>query len=96
MAVINTSARLSKPSQFLKENPWGNLRRRRNISPVTNICEAAPISVFWVPNGVNELPEMRSKFSSDLIGKLTMAFFQANHGAYSNPGREVESCCLAY
>ena len=72
--------RATLPSQFLRENPWGSLRRRRNISPVTNICEAAPISLFWAPNGVNELPEMRFKFSFNLIGKLTMAFFQANHG----------------
>ena len=46
------------------------LRHRRNLTSVSNVCEAAPISLFWAPNGLNELPE----FPFNLIGKSTMAF----------------------
>ena len=31
----------------------------RNLTSVSNVCEAAPISVAWEPNGLNELPEIR-------------------------------------
>ena len=41
------------------------------------------------PNGLNELPEMRFEFPFNLIGKLAMAFKQAIHGVYSNPGTQV-------
>ena len=47
-----------------------SLRHRRNLNSVSNVCEAAPISLFWAPNGLNELPE----FPFNLIGKSTMAF----------------------
>ena len=37
--------------------------------------EAAPILiVFWVPNGVYELPEVRFKFPFSLIDRSTMVF----------------------
>ena len=39
--------------------PNGSLRRRRILTSVRNICEAAPISLFWSPNGLIELPEVR-------------------------------------
>ena len=42
----------------------------RNLTSVSNVCEAASISLFWVPNGLNELPEV--------------CF--ANHDEYSNRG----------
>lgn len=29
---------------------------RRNLKLVSKICLAAPISLFWVPYGLNELP----------------------------------------
>ena len=32
---------------------------------------------------------MRFKLPIRLMGKLTMAFLQANHGTYSNPGTQV-------
>ena len=49
-----------------------SLHRRRHVTPVSNVCVAAPISLFWVPNGLNELPEMRFEFPFNLIGKSTM------------------------
>ena len=35
-----------------------SLHRRRNLTPVSNVCEAALILLFWVPKGLNELQEM--------------------------------------
>ena len=46
-----------------------SLHRRRNLIPVSNVCESAPRSLFWSPNGLNELQKMRFKFPFNLIGK---------------------------
>ena len=32
------------------------------------MCEAAQRSLFWTPNGLNELPEVRFEFPFNLIG----------------------------
>ena len=43
---------------------------------MSDICEATPIkSLFWDPNGLIKLLEMCFEFPSNLIGKLTMAFW---------------------
>ena len=34
-------------------------RLRYNLTPVSNICKAALISLFWAPSGLNKLPERR-------------------------------------
>ena len=61
-----------------------------NLKVSSKVCEAAPISLFWASNGLNELPEVSFEFPFTLIGKSEMAFFyQVNHGAYSNPGTQV-------
>ena len=52
-----------------------NPRRRRNQTPVGNVFEQHPRSLFQIPNGRNELPEIRFEFHFNLIGKSTMAFF---------------------
>ena len=69
---------------FFAPKPLGNacyagwafvsLRLKRNLTSVSDVCEAAPISLLWGPNGLNELPEVRFDFSFNMIGKLTMAF----------------------
>ena len=41
----------------------------------SNVCEAAPISLFWAPSGLDELPEVRTISPFILIGKPTLAFF---------------------
>ena len=51
------------------------LCRRRNLTTVSNVCEAAPISLFWAPDALNELPEVRFEFPFILIGKSTIAFW---------------------
>ena len=79
------------PLRKYKERQLGTsqgLLRKRNLSPVSKFCEAAPVSLFWAYNGLNELPE-HFEFSFNLIGKSTMAFYQANHSAHSNPGALV-------
>ena len=52
----------------------GSLPRRRNLTLVSKVCEAVLISLFWAPNGLKELPEMRFEFPFNLIGKWTVAF----------------------
>jgi len=37
---------------------------------VSNVCEAAPISLFWAPNGLNKQPERPFEFPFDLNGQL--------------------------
>ena len=79
------------PLRKYKERQLGTsqgLLRKRNLSPVSKFCQAAPVSLFWVYNGLNELPE-HFEFSFNLIGKSAMAFYQANHSAHSNPGALV-------
>ena len=41
---------------------------------VTSAKHAAPTSLFWEPNRLNESPEMRFEFLCILLGKSTMAF----------------------
>ena len=51
-----------------------SLHRRRNLTLVSNVCEVAPMSLSWEPNGLSELPEVCFEFLFILIGKSTMAF----------------------
>ena len=72
------------PRSFFALGPHGNacyacwafvsLRRRCHLTSVSGVCEAAPISLFWAPNGLNELPEVHFEFPFILIGKSTMTF----------------------
>ena len=62
---------------------------RCNLTLVSNACNAAPISLFRAPNGLNKLLEMHFKFPFNLIGKLIMTFLKASHSACSNPGKQV-------
>ena len=39
-----------------------SLRRRRNPTPVSNVWEAAPITLLWATDGLNELPEVRFEY----------------------------------
>ena len=51
-----------------------SLRRRRKLTSVFNICKAAPRSLFWVLNGLDEVPKVRFEFPFIVFGKSTMAF----------------------
>ena len=50
--------------------------------------------MFWTPNGLNELPEVRFEFLFNLIGDHDKPnkglFYLANRGAYSNLGTQLE------
>ena len=50
------------------------LRLRCNLTAVSDVCEAAPISLFGAANGLNRLPEVRFEFPFNLIGKSRIAF----------------------
>ena len=50
------------------------LYRRQNPTPISNIREAAPRSLFWDPNGLNKFLEVCFEFPFILIGKSTMTF----------------------
>ena len=58
-----------------------SLRRRRNLTWVSNVSEAEPRSLFWAPKGLNELPELRFEFPFVLICKLTMPFLKGQFTA---------------
>ena len=50
------------------------LYRRQNLTPISNIREVAPRSLFWDPNGLNKFLEVCFEFPFSLIGKSIMAF----------------------
>ena len=62
---------------FLSGSQWSLTcvaRHRCYLTPISNVCEAAHVSLFWAPNRLNELPEMRFEICFNLIGELTVAF----------------------
>ena len=63
-----------------------SLRRRRNLTSVSTFCKAAPVSLFWAHNGLNELPEMHFEFPSILIDKSTMAFLTGQSKSWYTGG----------
>ena len=52
-----------------------SLLRRRYLIPVSKVCEAAPISLFWLPSGLNELAEMRVEFPFNFPWQIYNRFF---------------------
>ena len=78
------------------------LHCRCNLNPVlSNVGKTALISLFWVADGLNELPEMRFEFPLNLIGKLTMAFLTGQSSRvlkswYTGGGlKQGFQCCFA-
>ena len=63
----------------------GTLRRRHNLTLVSNVCDTAPISIFWALNGLNELPEVRFEFPFILIGRSTMALISGQSWCVLKP-----------
>ena len=51
-----------------------SLRHRRNLTSVSNICEAMLISLFWAPNGIYKLLEVLFQFPFILTGKSTSLY----------------------
>ena len=73
---VNCSTDWANPAAVSK-NParfgFHSLNRRRNLTPVSNVCEAAVRAMFWTPTGFNELLEVCFEFSFNMIGELAMA-----------------------
>ena len=65
----NPAAVSKNPTRF----GFHSLNRRRNLTPVSNVCKTAVRSLFWTPKGFNELPEVFFEFPFNMIGELTMA-----------------------
>ena len=60
------------------------------LSVSAEVCEVARRSLFWVPNGLNELLEVCFEFRIKLIGQSQNVFFQrANHGTCSTHGTQL-------
>ena len=74
--ITEVSVLLQKGKQRLKfTRNLGNpsLHHRCIVTPVSNVHEALPISLFWARNGP-KLLEMHFEFLFNLTGKSTMAF----------------------
>ena len=54
---------------------WYSLLLRRNLTSVSNVCKAAPVTLLRAPNALNELQEERFDFPFILNGKLTLWLF---------------------
>ena len=58
-----------------------------NLTSVSNVCEAAPVSIFW---------ELGTQRTQRITGSASRISFQpdwqiGNHGAYSNPETQLET-----
>ena len=62
----------------------------RYLAPLSNVGEAAPISSFWDPSGLNYRTCI-SNFPSTWLGNLQWHFWQTNHGAHTNLGTQLRS-----
>ena len=65
----NPAAVSKNPTRFGFHSP----NRQRNLTPVSNVCEAAVRSLFWTPTGFNELPEVWFELPFNMIGELALA-----------------------
>ena len=64
------------------------IMHRWNLYPISNVSEAALISLFWAANKLNKLPEMLFKFPfNQQIDKSTMAFLTGQSWCV------LKSCC---
>ena len=54
--ITKNPNRLSKNFHFIfrKDRMIYSLLLRRNLTSVSHICKAAPITLLWAPNGLNE------------------------------------------
>ena len=64
---IKSTCQKSELASWTVHHSWCNL------TPLSNICEAVPMYLFWTLNGLNEILEMPFEFPFNLIGKSTMA-----------------------
>ena len=77
----------------------GSLRCRHNLTLVSNICETVPISLLWVPCGLNKLLEACFELPFNVTGKMTMTFLTGqswcmlkSRDTVGGPERGFQSC----
>ena len=63
------------PKYWSRNGPPPPLHCRHNVAPVSILCKATQISLFWGPSRLNELLKMHFEFPFKLTGKSTVAFF---------------------
>ena len=66
---------------------WYSLSRRRSLTSVSNVCEAAPVSLLWgtgYPADSTHYWKSASNFLSSRLANRQWHFKQTNDGAYSN------------
>ena len=51
-----------------------SLRHRRNLTPVSNVCEAEAIPLFWSPNGLSQLAYRKCILNRPLPKSKTLTF----------------------
>ena len=60
-----------------------SVRHGRSLTSVSDVCKAATLSLFLVPNGLNELLEVLFEFSFDLMSQLNSGFFKRRTMAHT-------------
>ena len=71
-ANVNASVTAGLNSQKVEE--LGSLCRRLDLSPVSNVCEAAPISLFWAPTDSTNYRRYLSNFPSSWLANWQLSF----------------------
>ena len=51
-------------------------RPNLHLTPPNNVCEAVPRSLFWVPSGLDKLPEACFQIAVQLDWKINNSFFR--------------------
>ena len=74
---ISRQTTRKKNNKGLLESLRPSLRQRRNLTSVCTVCEAAPLVLLQIPNGLNELPEVNFEFPFNLSGKSTIPIVAA-------------------
>ena len=73
-----------------------SLRADDNLTLISTVCEAAQRSLFWTPNGLNELPEVRFEFPFNLIGDHDKQSWHVLKSGYTAGSPEQGfRCCFA-
>ena len=67
-----------------------SLQRRCNLNLASNVCEAAPRTVLWTPDGVNKLPKVCLEFPFNLIGQSNNGFLTGQPRCDFSTGSQTE------
>ena len=60
-----------------------------NLTPVSNVCETVPRSLFWALMGSTNYWKLISNFPSTWLANQQWLLELANHGVYLDPGIQV-------